>query len=70
MIYRGAVLDEGHDFAAIETDRSMVVLKVTFNGDLSSATFDVAMSDDQAREVARHLIAAAEWVSPTRPEGL
>ena len=48
----------------------MVILKVTFNGDLSSATFDVAMSDDQAREVARHLMAAAEWVSPTRPEGL
>ena len=59
MNYRGDVLDEGQVFASIETDGPMVVLKITFDGGRSSAVFDIALSNDQAREIARHLIAAA-----------
>ena len=58
MNYHGEVLDEGSDFIAIECDGQIVVLKISLGAVSYSAVIDVCMSGSQAREVARHLIAA------------
>lgn len=65
MTYHGEVLDSGRDFAAIDTDGCLVVLKITFCGHTHEAVFDVAMTPEQAREIARHINAAADSLAQT-----
>lgn len=63
--YCGAILDDGREFLTVESEVGygpIVTVKLTYE------SFSVEMSIDpmQARELARHLIAAADAVEPIR----
>lgn len=58
--YHGEVFDEGRRFLVIEGDGSTVTIKVAG----LQATFELNISASQAREIGRHLMAAAERPAP------
>lgn len=70
MTYHGAVYDAGRDFAAIQSEGRLVLLKFALEGKWSTACIDVRMEASQARELARHLKAASETaLTPHQREG-
>ena len=58
--YHGAVFDAGKEFMTIDSEGSMVILKLTLGGKWNTAAVDIVMEAHQARELARHLKAACE----------
>lgn len=58
--YHGEVFDEGRRFLIIESEAAGLGSIVTIKHKIGGALVEFAISRNQAREIARHLSAAAE----------